>query len=855
MRANKPGYFLRFVSCILLVGMLLPSLIVGQQNTPRPLPPAHTYTVPDYHQQNILLNLRFDFEHEIAMGTATITFTPRVKDLSKIELDAGSMTINSVKLSSGAALKFNNDDQNSKLTVDLDRAYQPSTSITIVIDYRTNGPAANRSVNGGGGLTFVKPTPDDPNAPKQIWSQGESEFNHYWFPCYDHPNDFTTTEVIATVEKPLSVISNGKLISVKENSDNTRTYDWKIDVPHATYLTSIVVGEYAAIEQNFDGIPVTTYVYPNQVTEGKVTAARMADMVRFFSEKTGVKYPYSKYAQTMTHNFNGGMENISATTMYDLMIHDARSDIDGTADSLESHELAHQWFGDYVTCKAWSDIWLNESFATYFQAMWDEHFVGNDDFLYSDVKGNQDQYFQAWRRGQRRPIVTSNYFTPEAMFDTYAYPRGGAVLHMLRKTLGDDNWWKSINHYLTKNAHQPVDTEQFRKAIEETTGQSMSWFFDEWVYKMGHPVFTVTQSYDASAKKVTLKVRQDQKPDSSSAYPQAGLFKMPVEIEIGNAAGTHIEHVMIEPKEEQTFTFESDTEPLLVNFDYGSTIIKELNFDKTLPQLTYQLAHDKDPLGRISALNALAVKLKASGTEPAEKETITKAITTAITGDKFWAVRRDSIGVLSGSKDPAVKTALLTASKDEKSAVRSRAISALSLTSDPSLSNVYLQSLNDQSYSVVRAAAVALGETKDAAAYDALNKLTSQESWRDNLRFAGLSGLAALGDVRALDWGLKYAQRGYPNAVRISSLQILALGKNDPRVYPAVAVAFEQAFTGIYFQVAITAGQTLIALGDPRGLDLIKSTREKIRNPQMDNILNQVENSLKDKIKANEGKN
>ena len=214
--------------------------------------------------------------------------------------------------------------------------------------------------------------------------------------------------------------------------------------------------------------------------------------------------------------------------------------------------------------------------------MWDEHHLGHDDFLYLDVRQNQESYYQAWGRGQRRPIVTRNYASPDSVFDTYAYPRGGAVLHMLRNTLGEDNWWRAINHYLTKYAHQPVETEQFRIAIEEATGRPMDWFFDEWVYKMGHPVFRVTHDYDAQNKALTLKVRQEQHPDLESQYPQVTFFQTPVDIEIGTATGTRIERVQIEPKEEQTLRFTVDSEPLLVNFDYAGTLIKELVFSKTV---------------------------------------------------------------------------------------------------------------------------------------------------------------------------------------------------------------------------------------------------------------------------------
>src|SRR5215831_2143195 len=555
-----------------------------QRPAVRPLPPLQEIPPHDYDQRNIKLDLRFDFAREEATGTETITLAPTVKDLTRVDLDAAFMVFEAAKLAKGTPLKFTFDEQKETLSISLDRAYQPNEEITIVLSYHTvKVPPERFALIGGGGLNFILPRPDDPTRPKQAWTQGESESNHFWFACFDHPNDFVTTEIVATVEKPLSVISNGKLIGTKENADGTSTFDWKIDVPHATYLTSVVVGEYKAVTGEYAGVPVTTYVYPNEFEEGKVTAARLPEMVKFFSEKTGVKYPYAKYAQTTARDFGGGMENISATTQTDNMIHDARTELDQTSDGLQSHELAHQWFGDYLTCRSWSDIWLNESFATYFQAMWDEHQLGHDDFLYSDVKPNQDQYFGAWNRGQRRPIVTRNYANPDAMFDTYAYPRGGAVLHMLRTYLGEDNWWRSLNHYLTKYAHQPVETAQFRIAIEETTGQPMDWFFDEWVYKMGHPVFEVTHNYDAAKKELTVNVRQQQKPDPEWQYPQVTFFQTPVDIEIGTAASTRVERVQIEPKEEQSFKFVVDSEPLLVGFDYNGTLIKELTFVKPTP--------------------------------------------------------------------------------------------------------------------------------------------------------------------------------------------------------------------------------------------------------------------------------
>src|SRR6185312_6711443 len=665
-----------------------------QQRLIRPLPPTRYIRSHDYDTKHVALNLRFDWEKEQAIGSATIVFSPLVKDLGAIELDAANMTFAGVRLLQGSSLKFDALADKQKLRINLDREYQPSETITVVIDYRTNGPVPKLVGLVGGGIKFIKPTADDPARPKQIWTQGESEYNHYWFPCYDHPNDFFTTEITATVEKPMSVISNGKLIETKEAGNNERAFHWKIDQPHASYLTSLIVGEFTPITEDYEGIPIITNVYKNELEEGKVTAARLPEMVKFFSEKTGLKYPYAKYAQTMVRDFGGGMENITATTQTDNMIHDARTELDSNSDGLQSHELAHQWFGDYVTCRNWSDIWLNESFATYFQAMWDEHKLGGDDFLYSDVRANQEAYLSTWRQGNRRPIVTKNYANPDSVFDNYAYPRGGAVLHMLRQTLGEDNWWRAINYYLRKYANQPVETEQFRIAIEESTGQAMDWFFDEWLYKMGHPVFRVTQTYDPTAKQLNLSVEQLQTPDPNSAFPQVVFFQTPVNIEIGTASGTRVERVQVSPKKQQSFSFAVDSKPLLVNFDYHGTLIKELNFDKPTDDLAYQLTRDDDVLGRVWALGQLRQRAASATVPEVEKQRITTELANSVTHDKFWGVRIDAASALADAKGNVAREALIAATRDTDARVRARTVTSLAASKDPSLAGLYLKLLN-----------------------------------------------------------------------------------------------------------------------------------------------------------------
>jgi aminopeptidase N len=487
--------------------------------------------------------------------------------------------------------------------------------------------------------------------------------------------------------------------------------------------------------------------------------------------------------------------------------------------------------------------------------MWDEHNLGHDDFLYSDVRQNQEQYYAAWARGQRRPIVTRNYAGPDSVFDTYAYPRGGAVLHMLRTFLGEDNWWRSIHHYLTKYAHQPVETAQFRIAIEETTGQPMDWFFDEWLYKMGHPVFRVTQDYDAANKALTLKVTQEQRPDPESQYPQVTFFQTPVDIQIGTANGTRVERVQIQPKEEQTLKFTVDSEPLLVSFDYGGTLIKELVFVKTTGQLLYQLGHDQDVLGRIWALQQLAARMSDSKTVSADRQSIIKAISEAATKDEFWGTRLEAVAALNGSVaalngSKEARDALVIATRDANARVRARAVSSLAATKDPALADTYVQLLDDKSYAVIRAAAVALGQTRSPNAYDSLVKLVEMPSWRDTIRASALSGLAALVDKRGIDFGFKYYAAGNPAGVRSAALALLGVtGKDDPRTFPLISNALNEGYERRNFGLLSGAAEALISLGDERGLTTFQElTKKAASSPQFVSALSAYEARLRAKL-------
>lgn len=835
-----------------------------QTDEKKKLPPVNWIRSRDIDVKHVSIDLRFDWDKESAFGSTTVTLAP-FSTTNKVKLDAASMTINSVTLANGTPLKFNYDGKadNDNLEIFLDKLYKRGEDVAVKVDYKTtfvNTADADTAIGSfGRGLRFIKPTADEPNKPKQIWSQGETEFNRYWFPSYDTPNDFRTSELKATLPKPYIAISNGKLMSTTENTDGTRTFYWKMDTPYTNYLTSIVVGEFAPVEQSYDGIPIINYGYVNETKEVAVTVKNLPDMVKFFSEKTGLKYPYPKYSQSMVEDFGGGMENISATTQIEEMIHDEREMLDEDSDSLQAHELAHQWFGDYVTCRDWGQIWLNESFATFMDGQYAEHSKGHSEYLYGNIRDWQNQYFNTWNGGNRRPIVTKNYANKDAMFDTYAYPRGGAVLHMLRKHLGDELLWKSLNHYLTANANQPVSTEELRIAIEETTGQSMDWFFDQWLYKMGHPIFDVTQSYDATTKKLTLNVKQTQKIDPNDEFPQVEFFQSYVEVEIDD----RVERVWLKPQAENVFTFDAATQPKLVNFDFEQTLIKEIKFEKSVDDLIYQMLNDKDVLGKRWAMGELEKKVKAG----MDKQKIVNALVSEMEKDTFWRLRRAALSVIAniyspdpqpGAERPAAKIdepvlqAVIRMTKDANSLVRGDALELIGETRDAKHAEMFIAGLNDQSYSVIDQSALALARVKSPKAFEALSKLTTASSWRGRIEGAGLKGLAELGDKKAFEPAYKLAtDKSKPLSVRLDALAVVgSTGKGDPRAFPLIFEKFKQSLEANDLNDVVRGLDAIIELADPRGQEAFDMLKAKFKdNADLMNGVNFYEARFKAAIK------
>src|SRR5258708_3149039 len=453
----------------------------------------------DYDLQHSKIALRFDVEQKKVIGDVTHTLAILRGGTSKIEFDSVGLTIQSVTLNK-ATVKFSNTA--TKLIVPLPAAARSGDKFEI--DIRYEGKPAK-------GLYFILPDKDYPNRPTQVWSQGESEDTRFYLPTYDYPNDRLTTETILTVPASWITVANGKLINVSKAADNMKTWTWRESLPSSTYLITVVAGEFDEVKQSLRGLPVNYYAPKGRGDRLLPNYERTPAMIDLFAKKLGVDYPWEKYAQVMVDDFvAGGMENSSATTNTATSLKSPKlaPEFPTNEDPLISHELAHQWFGDLVTCKDWANIWLNEGFATFFETVWAESHYPKDQADYDTWNtarewfGKTDLY--------KKPIVRFDFDKSEE-FDGNAYEKGGWVLQMLRHQLGDDAVWRSLKHYLEVNRGKNVTTSDLIKAIEETTHVSVDRFFHEWIYGAGAPKFDLAYTYDSAKHQVSLTVKQTQK--------------------------------------------------------------------------------------------------------------------------------------------------------------------------------------------------------------------------------------------------------------------------------------------------------------------------------------------------------
>jgi aminopeptidase N len=699
--------------------------------------------------RHVHLDVALDFDHQSVAGSVTTTFSALFEQVHDVTFDAAEMTIERVTLA-GADHALDFWTEAEQLHVRLDRAYSHGEEFGVVVHYVTRPRE---------GLHFIAPDQGNPDRPVQAWTQGQPEFSHYWFPCHDFPNDRATTSLSATVPDSFFALSNGRLEGVDEDKQrHTKTYRWRHDVPHPAYLVTLVVGEFSEIRDRWREIPVNYYVRPGREADAHTMFDKTPAMIEFYSTHFGVDYPYEKYAQIVPELFTGAMENTSATTHSFRLLPDQRASLDWKPDPVVAHELVHQWFGDLLTCRDWGHIWLNETFATYFEMAWIQHDEGEDEYRI-EVRSNLHAYLDADARG-RRPIVYNVYRKDGAeLFDRHVYQKGSTVMHLLRFVLGEEPFWRAIQLYARRNRGREVITADFERAVEEATGRSMARFFEEWIYGAGHPELTVTYSWDDEHRLARVGVTQRQARDGGGT-----VFHTPVEIAFAVPRADHAQsddttaevdtvsfRVSLE-EASQTFYFPLARRPFMVRFDPAARVPKTLDFERPADLLRFQLRRDDDVLGRIEAAEALG-KLG----DPRSVD----ALAQALLDEPFWAVRGAIAAALGRQHSERALDALLAGLRQVQEPKARRAIAAAlgefhapehgPLAERAAEALATLLRTGDPSYHVEASAAVALGKTRTPGAYDQLVALLDRPSWNEVIRAGVFAGLGELGAPRVVD--------------------------------------------------------------------------------------------------------
>ncbi|MBX0289187.1 HEAT repeat domain-containing protein [Hymenobacter sp. HSC-4F20] len=721
------------------------------------------------------LEVRFDYAKRYLYGREWVTLKPYGYATDSLRLDAKGMDIKSVALMRGGTpqpLKYRYNGW--QLAVQLGQVVPAGEAYTVYIDYtakpdelQVKGSAA---IAGAKGLYFINPDSAVAGKPVQIWTQGETEANSAWFPTIDKPNQKTTTEISLTVPAKYVTLSNGQLVAQAAAGPGLRRDTWKMDQPHAPYLVMLAVGDFKITKDTWRGKEVSYYLEPQYAAQARAIFGKTPRMLEFFSQRLGVDFPWSKYAQVVGREYvAGAMENTTASLFGEHAQGTARELLDWEYTLVEreiAHELFHHWFGDYVTCESWSNLTVNESFANFSEVLWAEHEYGPD-------AGAAQAYrsLRTYLRGpgnSQKPLVRFQYADKEDMFDGVSYQKGGSILNMLRAHLGEDVFFAGLKTYLTRNAFGTGEAQQLRLALEEASGQDLNWFFNQWYYRAGHPIVTIDYQWDAARQRQAVVVRQTQ---------PGAPFVLPLQVDVytnGRARRypATLRHAV------DTLYFPAPTRPELVNVDAQKTLVWQKQDNKPLADFAYQYRHAPTFLDRREALVAAQTQLS----DPLAQKTLVMGLQ-----DKSDVLRGLAIEQLNLKNDTLRKAAA--------------PILARLATSDPSVQ-------------VQAAALLALGNLKQKRYTKLFTKALDSKSYR--VQGAALQGLAALQPTQALARATAFEA---DNKGALTVALVLVYGQAGSLAqWPSVLAKFDAADTNNRFNMMSGFGAMLGRLDDPTAL-------------------------------------
>jgi aminopeptidase N len=819
------------------------------------LPGAKPHYNPDRPGQveHIALNLALNIPQQSYEGTCSIRLKPVRNGISSLTLDAVSLNIKSVKVDK-KKLSFEYDGE--QLNIKLNEPTKVDHSFTIAIAYSVEKPQR--------GIYFVGPDRNDPHKTVQVWTQGEDEDSRFWFPCFDYPGQLATSEVQIKVPKQFMAISNGELIAVKEEGE-AKIYHWYQKEVHPTYLMTLAVGDFAEIQDEWQGKPVTYYVEKSRQEDARRSMGKTPQMISFFSDIFGYAYPYPKYAQVCVADFIfGGMENTSTTLLTDRCLLDERAALDDQrTESLVAHELAHQWFGDLVVIKHWSHAWLKEGMATYAEVLWTDHEYGADAAAYYRLSEARN-YFNEDKNRYRRPIVTHVYREAIELYDRHLYEKGGCVYHMIRAELGDELFFKAIAIFVQDNAHKTVETTDLLRAIEKATGRNLLFLFDQYVYRGGHPDYKVAYSWDNNNSFAKITVTQTQvKSDKKNPQPHKELFDLKIPIAFGyvhETEGVKLTTFTVRIHErEQSFYFPLPEKPRFISFDAGNHYLKTVQLDYPVAELKEQLKLDPDPISRIYAAEALAVGPKKNG---GNLEAV-KALAEALKQEPFWGVRLEVAKNLGKIKLDQAFDALVEGLKDENPWVRRSVVEALGTikTAESYKALKPIVEKGDRSYYVEAAANKAIGsiaaakleeKPKESRVIKLLKTVLEERGgWNEVVRNGAIAGLSELKtSEEALNIIMSYTQAEVPQPLRLGAIRALgtiSTGQNAPAL-ERILERLSELSAETFFLTQVAVVTALGQMETPKAIGILQSLADQTPDGRVRRIAEEAVRKVEKKI-------
>jgi len=775
----------------------------------------------EFHVRHYKVTLDVDLEQHELRGRAVLTVEAIQDGLREVVLDAAELYVDSVRVGGRRARR---ESEGEKLRVKLPKPLGTGKRSTIEIAYSTRPRK---------GFFFVGPTEAEGDRHAAGWSQGQADDTHWWIPCLESTESRATLEMIATVPRGYRAIGNGRLVSRRVNARRkTVTWHWRQDTAHPAYLISLVVGKLVELRDRAGKVPLHGYVPRGREAEGRELFKKTPFMIETFSKVFGYPYPYPKYAQSTVFDFTfGGMENTGATTLTVRALQTPEEAIDQTYETLISHELAHQWWGDLVTCRDWSEGWLNEGFATYSEIVFWEAEHGRDEADFARLE-QMCSYLVEDYGDYRRPIVETNFRYPSDIFDRHLYEKGACVVHMLRATLGDSVWRRSLKRYLDRHAFGGVETSDLRRACEEESGRNLTWFFDQWLHRGGHPEIKVTREWDAESKSLLLTVEQVQEPDPVTP----AVFRIPMVLEL--AVGERRLRLPIDVKQrKETIQIPLPARPRYVALDPEHDIMKLMEFPRSEEELLYGLVESTFALERVRCARELA----AYGNEGS-----IAALLRAARNDRFWGVRIAALASLGeiGARHTGLVDRVADLAKGQRPRVRRAAAWALGwIGGAAAVKHLRRFVASEESKYNAGMALLGIARSKREDAFDIMLKELGGESHRDVLRQLIFDGLTSLKDPRAVPVLLDYTRPEYRNEAREAATKALGkLGIAEGRVETRLIELLRDP----WFRVRSAAARSLAKLKSTRAEAAI---RDALPSEPMDTVQSAFEGAL-DELKA-----